>query len=1513
MKLPHPGVYSYYVHIYHRQGFASRKCWDTDGIEASVAVWSGALGGLLKKFDKQPVENPEPTCLGQEKPASTCHAYWHVFNLDATTDTYEWVNKFVPEIPTAGSSTGSSSSFLPRLPSCTCSLAPAVTEVQPQGGTTERVIGVASTAFWSAIPQATKEITVEAGTKLIFKWQSSNDLILVTKDAWDSCGLVRGNYDCLAADPSMIETCDSGVELSKGADNLYKYEYEAKEGVYYFTSSKAGFCGAGRKVMVTVADKARSTWGSFTQTAARNLYGDFAGLGSKSCDDELQAAYTASNGADYATKSITGADAVDALAATVGKRFSDRYAQVTQLANRAVEAYAGIYAVQLKSPRRAAMCNDPCYACNFNAGFGMRINPGQYGYRYGAHADYRSGSHAGTCVSGACVDDEKAMEAVGDLIVNPLATQNGTFAQDSTTKWAFVGTEMGAFAIAPQWEGAKANCRDYDPRLRPWYAEAIAGRKNVVIVIDGSSASNGNSAGEGMVSLKQAARAVLGTLAAGDTANVVVARNSGTTPEVMGDTGASGEDETYDECQNDRLLQTVTINKDLLLRFVTEVGPQGGHSKQGAVLDTAITKAQELLAAQQAYSDTGAKEIIVVLTASEGSSSTAATALRGARAGAKWAFYGLRSSTWNIADSSLALAADAKTDLAVTDAGYEPARYYMVLKNEPMLTMPFVSAFYEDTAGSSGGLGLVTTVVAPVVVDGSLKGVVGVDVTVQDLVSDLLFDVDFLSSYSFIVDSAGQVVWHPALPSPQDAKGVEPVTITDLEVSDGFKNNVLAGLLDGSTGSQEVTMDMVQARGDATYAGFGRIERTVTYAYRPIDNTPFRLCVVLTKEDQSGKTLKSPPDTASCEEGTYDCIGKGGLQDCQVYHDLPLGHTCNVGVVNTGVDYIPNRAGVFYASSAFQNPVAWLEHQETPIDAEQIAQAHTCSNCGLPYVSKTVGRLDAAAVNDNMLAAKALDVCWNNRVDDKVVWQYFGSTNGLYRSAPAHAIGKSYDPTKRPWYLASIANKKTPVGESNPVYGITISTPYLDMHGQGEVVTVSRAITRGGNADTDPVAGVVAMDIKLSQLQSILNRLGDEIPGAISCGESSTTCLLIDDTGHVIYHPDFVSTNAAEENVFISDKHRELADALVKGGWMTQSTCMDYANGLRKTSYKVEIATDAGGELSCGSWDMAVVGAREGQANLLLIVLSSNGCIDGTKARNTQCVPCTEENCKSGNHVIPSSTSLVCQPCRCHRKYNSCSLSYKKPGQDGVDACPASPPPQTTAVCPSLPDDKLRSALEASHPGYCWKELSQGDRLSKTEWPDNTDLIFTANLGRTIITLPKSLLASVNGKGVVTDWRAPADGIAMIACPNNLDAIMALEATEIAGIVVCLLLISILLCHFCRKKSAPKSQGVKLQSRPAQQQTPYAYGQQQPGYPQQPPAYPPQHQQPTSPPQQQQPACTLPNITRVCDLGMCAWLWRQRCHRVADVRRGGGWPLQLVFIDRYRTGLNFGCFCLQNN
>ena len=228
--------------------------------------------------------------------------------------------------------------------------------------------------------------------------------------------------------------------------------------------------------------------------------------------------------------------------------------------------------------------------------------------------------------------------------------------------------------------------------------------------------------------------------------------------------------------------------------------------------------------------------------------------------------------------------------------------------------------------------------------------------------------------------------------------------------------------------------------------------------------------------------------------------------------------------------------------------------------------------------------------------ARQVDGCWASAqaAQSQYVWSFFGAANGLFRTMPAHVVKKRYEAAKRPWYLAAVANR-----DSGGAYGPTISLPYLDASGAGEVITISRAVTRGGTAATDPVAGVVGADLKLAEVQRIVN-------AQVPCGNANVRCMLIDDTAHLVYHQDFVATAAAEENVFLADKHRELADRLVTAGVLTQNTCMDYAAGYLKTSYKIDAAqlSGASGSLSCGFWSLA----RAGKTNMYLLAVSSNGC-----------------------------------------------------------------------------------------------------------------------------------------------------------------------------------------------------------------------------------------------------------------------------------------------------------------
>lgn len=105
---------------------------------------------------------------------------------------------------------------------------------------------------------------------------------------------------------------------------------------------------------------------------------------------------------------------------------------------------------------------------------------------------------------------------------------------------------------------------------------------------------------------------------------------------------------------------------------------------------------------------------------------------------------------------------------------------------------------------------------------------------------------------------------------------------------------------------------------------------------------------------------------------------------------------------------------------------------------------------------------------------------------------YVGTKDGLFIREPNVAKKKGYDPRERPWYKSALENKGTTV----------ISEPYVSSTTGQMVITVSKTL--------DDDSGVVAVDINLSQLTTLANK--------IKIGEKGYTFIL-DRNKMVISHP----------------------------------------------------------------------------------------------------------------------------------------------------------------------------------------------------------------------------------------------------------------------------------------------------------------------------------------------------------------------------------------------------------
>ena len=83
--------------------------------------------------------------------------------------------------------------------------------------------------------------------------------------------------------------------------------------------------------------------------------------------------------------------------------------------------------------------------------------------------------------------------------------------------------------------------------------------------------------------------------------------------------------------------------------------------------------------------------------------------------------------------------------------------------------------------------GLLTSITLPCYHQGKFIGVVGTDISMADLLSEVTYFQRGQRSYAWMADSSGRTMMHPLLPAPSDAYG-DPVfmDITALEPEPGF-------------------------------------------------------------------------------------------------------------------------------------------------------------------------------------------------------------------------------------------------------------------------------------------------------------------------------------------------------------------------------------------------------------------------------------------------------------------------------------------------------------------------------------------------------------------------------------------------------------------------------------------------------------------------------------------------------------------------------------------------------
>ncbi|XP_070554563.1 VWFA and cache domain-containing protein 1-like isoform X2 [Ptychodera flava] len=667
-----------------------------------------------------------------------------------------------------------------------------------------------------------------------------------------------------------------------------------------------------------------------------------------------------------------------------------------------------------------------------------------------------------------------------------LDVMQRNYEENSGIKWQYFGNEDGIFTIYPA--SSRAACDDYDSRYRPWYVEALTPKpKNVVIVIDKSSSMSIQHEGRTLMQIaKEAAITVVETMNPNDKVNVIAFSDTVSMPN-----------QCKDACYESQLAQATPQNKECLHDFIRSIYDGGS-----TVYSSAIEAAFDLLQASEDSDSTDRDHVILFLTdghpedavdddLSEGEKEARrrhdimdTIKTRNAQMGNKVII--LTFGLGNQLDVILlnAMAQQDGTDFDIpknTSAGeikagrftkvadpnnlrVQMASYYnffstVFVSDKPIFSVPHQAA---------SGIGLITTLALPILEAGKLKGVVGVDITLQDLFADVTYFHEGQTTYSFIYEvkgsAMGRTLTHPLMPAPNTVEE-DPVFvhITSLEREADFKENVYK-VSQGNVenGTATFTSTRTIPRGNSATEGVDTLQVPSTFHWRKVSGTPYIVCLVLGENDRETFLTKQDPKG---DDSTF------------IYHRVDLTSLPDL-CRHFNRTATREASSVKFSKEAFLDPNEYLLSEET----ESRINAYTQYMNGEDEQNKYF----KDGVRDMVVATAKADEIWSTTEDamQYTAFSYIGTENGVFREYPGVGLNKNYDHTVRPWYERAKNNKGN----------ITLSTPYEAASGSGYVITLAHTIVERqtdarASGTSDEVIAVMGKDFSLPYFSLFLRQI----------------------------------------------------------------------------------------------------------------------------------------------------------------------------------------------------------------------------------------------------------------------------------------------------------------------------------------------------------------------------------------------------------------------------------------
>lgn len=420
------------------------------------------------------------------------------------------------------------------------------------------------------------------------------------------------------------------------------------------------------------------------------------------------------------------------------------------------------------------------------------------------------------------------------------------------------------------------------------------------------------------------------------------------------------------------------------------------------------------------------------------------------------------------------------------------------------------------------------------------RGIFGIDLFLNYLIEDVLYSSNVNNSYKFLLDMKGYALTHSLFyPRPVILRqSFYPVHITLLEKNKGFNEATWLKMKTESSGNVKL--------------------ENYSYTWTRISDILIA-CIVRNINEQKSNVLQKIKisNSAAADQSKH-------LSEL-IFHRLDLllpSSSLNVCLYYKQIATF-DAIALHLSSKAFISPYTHIKNSKnSESDDSQMVQNF------MAYLRDTRNLFANPGLVDNIRQEvsgiyQIMDFLKKKHIESDmkkyVIRRYAASMNGVLQVYPACTLDTNFEASRRPWFVKAMESKGK----------IAITEPYLDVGGAGYVISISYAIYEKRysgyqNRTYQPVA-VVSLDMTRGFFYKIL------IESLPICESDDIKCILMDDKGYLIAHPNIMeqTTEHFRQPEHITHRESHVAnDILMQRKFVEKIACNNYLNGTSQRFYQ---------------------------------------------------------------------------------------------------------------------------------------------------------------------------------------------------------------------------------------------------------------------------------------------------------------------------------------------------------